>query len=250
MAGGHSPFPLRVDAAPVIPANMKIPTFFSCILLAAHTLAWSQSPDRAGVEHLDKQAQELTPYQRVSMYLGHSLFKAEPIERQSEILWGIKSVKPVLEISETVEADFDIGRIEQKMRSVLKEKGVPVDMENGHLLLFRLRAVWDKHKANLLYTYDLDLIDKIFVVRDGQIKANFRSVWNVSNMGFAGVDVHQNAMLINVESALDRFAISYYEQLDYDIISDTPRMAKETYQQIRDGEENILKLLAGQKLGD
>lgn len=210
--------------------------------------SWGQTTATSGVEKLNEQLVELTPYQRVSMYFGHSLFKAEPIKRQSEILWGIKAVKPLLEVPEPVEAEFDADRIEEKMLSVLKEKGVQVDRENGHLLLFRVRAVWDKTKSNLVYTYDLDLIDKVFVVRDGQIKANYRSIWNVSNMGFAGVDVYQNAMLINVESALDRFAISYYEQLDYDIISDTPRMAKQTYQQIRDGEENILKLLAEEKL--
>lgn len=193
---------------------------------------------------------ELTPYQRVSMYLGHSLFKADPIARQSEMLWGIKAVKPMLEISAEIQGDFEVEKVEQKMISILKEKAVKIDEENGHLLLFRVRGVWDKHKSTLLYTYDLDLVDKIFVSRDGQIKSNYRSVWNISNMGFAGKDVYQNAMLINVESAVERFAISFYEQLDYDIISDTPRLAKQTYQKIRDGHEDILKLLAMQELGE
>lgn len=192
----------------------------------------------------------LTPYQRVSMYLGHSLFKADPVKRQSEILWGIKGVKPMLEIAEDLEGAFEREKIEQKILSVLKSKAVPVDRENGHLLLFRIRGVWDKGEVTLLYTYDLDLVDQVYVSRDGQIKSNFRSIWNISNMGFAGVDVYQNAMLINVESAVERFAISYYEQLDYDIISDTPRQAKHTYQKIRDGKEDILVLLAEQKLGE
>lgn len=193
---------------------------------------------------------ELTPYQRVSMYLGHSLFKADPIERQSEMLWGIKGVKPMLDISADIVADFEVEKIEQKIFSVLKTKAVNIDSESGHLLLFRIRGIWDKDKTTLLYTYDLDLVDKVYVSRDGQIKSNFRSVWNVSNMGFAGKDVYENAMLINVESAVERFAISYYEQLDHDIISDTPRQAKQTYQKIRDGQEDILKLLAMQELAE
>jgi hypothetical protein len=116
------------------------------------------------------------------------------------------------------------------------------------LLLFRIRGVWDKGKKNLLYTYDLDLVDKIYVSRDGQIKANFRSIWNVSNLGFAGKDVFQNAMYINVDSAIDRFSISYYEQLDHDIISDTPKQANLAYQRIRDGDEDIVALLSDETL--
>ena len=77
------------------------------------------------------------------MYLGHSLFKSVPIERQSEILWGIKSVKTMLEIAEGIEGDFDAAKVEQKILSVLKEKAVQIDKENGHVLLFRIRGVWD-----------------------------------------------------------------------------------------------------------
>ena len=228
------------------PDGMKF--LLSCLFSVVLTLGLSAQSKKDSA--LETGALELTPYQRVSMYLGHSLFKAEPIGRQSEILWGIKAVKPVLEIAPDIEADFEVARVEQKIISVLQEKSVRIDEENGHLLLFRIRGVWDKHRNTLLYTYDLDLVDKVFVSRDGQIKSNYRSVWNVSNMGFAGKDVYGNAMLINVESAVERFAISYYEQLDYDIISDTPRLAKQTYQKIRDGQEDILKLLAMQELGE
>jgi hypothetical protein len=226
---------------------MKFPTPSFIFLLSVSTLGFGQVKEASTTESL---TEELSPYQRVSMYLGHSLFKAQPISRQSEILWGIKAVRPMLQIAEGIRSDFDLERVEEKMKSILKEKGVQIDEENGHLLYFRIRGVWDKEKANLLYTYDLDLVDKIYVSRDGQIKSNFRSVWNISNMGFAGVDVYQNAMLINVESAVERFAISYYEQLDYDIISDTPRMAKQTYRKIRDGDEDIIKLLGDQQLGE
>ena len=117
-------------------------------------------------------------------------------------------------------------------------------------MLLRIRGVWDKNNTTLLYTYDLDLVDRVYVSRDGQIKSNYRSVWNVSNMGFAGKDVFENAMLINIESAIERFAISFYEQLDFDIISDTPRLAKQTYQKKRDGQEDILKLPAMQELAE
>jgi hypothetical protein len=220
-------------------------SYLFAVLLAASASAQATNSSDSNSEPVD-----LTPYQRVAMYLGHSLFKANPIERQSEMLWGIKTVKPVLEISSEVEGDFEVEKLKQKMLSVLSERAVRIDNENGHLLLFRIRGVWDKNKSTLLYTYDLDLVDKVYVSRDGQIKSNFRSVWNVSNMGFAGKDVFENAMLINVESAIERFAISFYEQLDFDIISDTPRLAKQTYQQIRDGQEDILKLLAMQELGE
>ena len=217
--------------------------FFAALLTTGVTAQTKQASD-------DATNMELTPYQRVSMYLGHSLFKADPIQRQSEMLWGIKAVKPMLEISSDIEGDFNVEKIEQKILAVLKERAVPIDEDSGHLLLFRVRGVWDKHKNTLLYTYDLDLVDKIYVSRDGQIKSNYRSVWNISNMGFAGKDVYDNAMLINIESVIERFAISYYEQLDYDIISDTPRQAKQTYQKIRDGDEDILKLLAMLELGE
>ncbi len=220
-------------------------SYLFAVLLTAGASAQATNSSDSNSEPVD-----LTPYQRVAMYLGHSLFKANPIERQSEMLWGIKTVKPVLEISSEVEGDFEVEKLKQKMLSVLSERAVRIDNENGHLLLFRIRGVWDKNKSTLLYTYDLDLVDKVYVSRDGQIKSNFRSVWNVSNMGFAGKDVFENAMLINVESAIERFAISFYEQLDFDIISDTPRLAKQTFQQIRDGQEDILKLLAMQELGE
>ena len=222
---------------------------FLSYLLAASITAGLSAQSTKPSKDISESA-DLTPYQRVSMYLGHSLFKADPIERQSEMLWGIKTVRPVLEISADIEGDFEVEKLKQKMLSVLKERAVHTDDENGHLLLFRVRGVWDKNKSKLVYTYDLDLVDKVFVSRDGQIKSNFRSVWNVSNMGFAGKDVYENAMLINVESAIERFAISYYEQLDFDIISNTPRLAKQTYQKIRDGQEDILKLLAMQELED
>ena len=220
---------------------MKFP-LLSCTLISLPAFPQSSKSSVSKTEGL-----ELTPYQRVSMYLGHSLFKAEPIKRQSEILWGLK---PTLEIAKELESDFDLEKIEQKMLSILKEKALPIDEENGHLLLFRVRGIWDKDKVKMLYTYDLDLVDKIYAYREGQIKSNFRSVWNISNMGIAGKDVYRNAMFINVESAIERFAISFYEQLDYDIISDTPRQAKKTYQNIRDGSEDILELLANQKLGE
>jgi len=229
---------------------MKFLTFCCLFIFSIHGLCLGQANKASNSKKSGDQTTELTPYQRVSMYLGHSLFKSVPIERQSEILWGIKSVKPMLEIAEGIEGDFDAAKVEQKILSVLKEKAVQIDKENGHVLLFRIRGVWDKGKVTFLYTYDLDLVDKIYVSRDGQIKTNFRSIWNVSNMGYAGIDVYQNAMLINVESAVERFAISYYEQLDFDIISDTQRMAKQMYQQIRDGDEDILKLLADEKLGE
>ena len=197
---------------------------FAVILTTSVSAQSTKSSDSA------EDPTNLTPYQRVSMYLGHSLFKANPIERQSEMLWGIKTVKPLLEISAEVEGDFEVEKLKQKMLSVLGERAVHIDNENGHLLLLRIRGVWDKNNTTLLYTYDLDLVDRVYVSRDGQIKSNYRSVWNVSNMGFAGKDVFENAMLINIESAIERFAISFYEQLDFDIISDTPRLAKRTYQ--------------------
>ena len=206
----------------------------------------TNSPDK--IDH-DINA-ELSPYQRITMYLGHSLFKAEAVKRQSEILWGIKGINPVIEVAENVEEHFDKTRVEQKYLDVLREKSIPIDKEEGHLLLFRIRGVWDKDKVTLAYTYDLDLVDKVYVSRDGQIKSNFRSVWNISNLGFAGIAVYENAMLINVESAVDHFAISYYEQLDFDIISDTPRYARTTYRKIRDGDEDIIKLLGDQKLDE
>ncbi len=218
--------------------------------LFAVILTTSVSVQSTNSSESSKEQAHLTPYQRVSMYLGHSLFKADPIERQSEMLWGIKTVKPLLEISAEIEGDFEVEKLKQKMLSVLGERAVHIDNENGHLLMMRIRGIWDKNKSTLLYTYDLDLVDKIYVSRDGQIKSNYRSVWNVSNMGFAGKDVFENAMLINIESAVERFSISFYEQLDFDIISDTPRLAKQTYEKIRDGQEDILKLLAMQELGE
>ncbi|MDA9764291.1 MAG: hypothetical protein P8L44_12605 [Opitutales bacterium] len=217
---------------------------FAVILTTSVSAQSTKSSDSA------EDPTNLTPYQRVSMYLGHSLFKANPIERQSEMLWGIKTVKPLLEISAEVEGDFEVEKLKQKMLSVLGERAVHIDNENGHLLLLRIRGVWDKNNTTLLYTYDLDLVDRVYVSRDGQIKSNYRSVWNVSNMGFAGKDVFENAMLINIESAIERFAISFYEQLDFDIISDTPRLAKQTYQKKRDGQEDILKLPAMQELAE
>ena len=223
-------------------------SFLICILACVLSLGLSAQTKKSQAD--ENESLDLTPYQRVSMYLGHSLFKADPIESQREMLWGIKAVKPMLEIAHDIQGDFDVKQVENKILSVLQEKSVQVDMEKGHILFFRIRGVWDKHKTTLLYTYDLDLVDKVYVSRDGQIKSNYRSVWNISNMGFAGKDVYKNAMLINVESAVERFAISYYEQLDYDIISDTPRLAKQTYQKIRDGHEDILKLLAMQELGE
>ena len=217
---------------------------FAVILTTSVSAQSTKSSDSA------EDPTNLTPYQRVSMYLGHSLFKANPIERQSEMLWGIKTVKPLLEISAEVEGDFEVEKLKQKMLSALGERAVHIDNENGHLLLLRIRGVWDKNNTTLLYTYDLDLVDRVYVSRDGQIKSNYRSVWNVSNMGFAGKDVFENAMLINIESAIERFAISFYEQLDFDIISDTPRLAKQTYQKKRDGQEDILKLPAMQELAE
>lgn len=220
------------------------------LLLLGSISAQSDHPITTG-SHADREVNsELTPYQRVSMYLGHSLFKAQPIKRQSEILWGIKGVKPVLEVSDDLEDDFSTETLESKLYSALQAKSVPIDKENGNILLFRIRGVWDRGKKSLAYTYDLDLIDKVYVSRDGQIKSNFRSVWNVSNMGFAGKDVYKNAMLINLESAVERFGISFYEQLDRDIITDTPRQAKLTYQKIRNGEEDIIDLLAREELKD
>ena len=217
---------------------------FAVILTTSVSAQSTKSSDSA------EDPTNLTPYQRVSMYLGHSLFKANPIERQSEMLWGIKTVKPLLEISAEVEGDFEVEKLKQKMLSVLGERAVHINNENGHLLLLRIRGVWDKNNTTLLYTYDLDLVDRVYVSRDGQIKSNYRSDWNVSNMGFAGKDVFENAMLINIESAIERFAISFYEQLDFDIISDTPRLAKQTYQKKRDGQEDILKLPAMQELAE
>lgn len=221
-------------------------SFLICISISVLVLGLSAQTKKS--QENENAVVELTPYQRVSMYLGHSLFKAGPIKRQSEMLWGIKAVRPMLEIAHDIQDDFDTAKIEHKITSVLQTKSVHVDEEKGHILLLRIRGVWDKQGKTLLYTYDLDLVDKVYVSRDGQIKSNYRSVWNVSNMGFAGKDVYENAMLINVESAVERFAISYYEQLDYDIISDTPRLAKQTYQKIRNGQEDILKLLAMQEL--
>lgn len=218
------------------------------LLLLGSISAQSDHPITTG-SHTDGEVNsELTPYQRVSMYLGHSLFKAQPIKRQSEILWGIKGVKPVLEVSDDLEEHFSIETLESKLYSALQAKSVPIDKENGNILLFRIRGVWDRGKKSLAYTYDLDLIDKVYVSRDGQIKSNYRSVWNVSNMGFAGKDVYKNAMLINLESAVERFGISFNEQLDRDIITDTPRQAKLTYQKIRNGEEDIIDLLAREEL--
>lgn len=220
-------------------------SYLLAVILTTSVSAQSTKSSDSTIEPTD-----LTPYQRVSMYLGHSLFKADPIERQSEMLWGIKTVRPLLRISAEIEGDFEVEKLKQKMLSGLGERAVHIDNENGHLLLMRIRGVWDKNKSTLLYTYDLDLVDKVYVSRDGQIKSNYRSVWNVSNMGFAGKDVFENAMLINIESAVERFAISFYEQLDFDIISDTPRLAKQTYQKIRDGQEDIVKLLAMQELAE
>ena len=225
---------------------MKFLFIFCFTLFLATSPSYAQN--KVAAASGDDASNDLTSYQRVSMYLGHSLFKAEPITRQSEMLWGIKGIQPSLEIAEDLEDQFDKARIEAKMLEVLKEKSIPIDLQNGHILLFRIRGVWDKDEVTLLYSYDLDLVDKVYVSRGGQIKSNFRSVWNVSNMGYAGKDVFENAMLINVESAIDRFAISFYEQLDYDIISDVPRQAKSTYQKIRDGHVDILKLLANQEL--
>ncbi len=218
------------------------------LLLVGGLAAQTTAKANEGSTPENRSTKDLTPYQRVSMYMGHSLFKAKPIERQSEILWGIKSIKPVLEISKEIDGDFDAEKLEQKIITSLRSKAIPINRETGHLLLFRIRGVWDKGKKNLLYTYDLDLVDKIYVSRDGQIKANFRSIWNVSNLGFAGKDVFQNAMYINVDSAIDRFSISYYEQLDHDIISDTPKQANLAYQRIRDGDEDIVALLSDETL--
>ena len=231
---------------------MKRLLFFGLLslLLPGNISAQNDRQTTASAKTGGEEGSELTPYQRVSMYLGHSLFKADPIKRQSEILWGIKGVKPVLEVSEELGGDFSTAALESKIYSALQAKSIPIDKENGALLLFRIRGVWDRGKRSLAYTYDLDIVDKVYVLRDGQIKSNFRSIWNVTNMGFAGKDVYENAMLINIESAVERFGISFYEQLDRDIITDTPRQAKLIYQRIRNGEEDITDLLANEELKD
>ena len=227
---------------------MKLRLFFVIISVASigNLIVQAATPAKTTKEINE----ELTSYQRVSMYLGHSLFRAEPIDRQNEILWGIKGVKPILEIAKDLEGNFNAQTIEQEMISGLNENAVPIDTENGHLLLLRIRGVWDKGSVNLAYTYDLDLVEKVYVYREGQIKSNYRSVWNISNMGFAGKDVYQNAMLINVVSATEIFAKAFYEQLDSDILTGTPRKAKSLYQRIRDGDEDILKLIGDEKLGE
>jgi hypothetical protein len=191
---------------------------------------------------------DLTPYQRVSMYLGHSLFKATPIKEQSEILWGIKGIKPVLEVAVNLESHFDKEKLENEITSVLRDNGVLIDKTNGYLLLFRVRGFFNDTATTEIYTYDLDLVDRVYVYRDGQLKSNFRSIWNISNMGYAGKQVYENAMLINVESAVEHFAKSYFEQIDRDILSETPKQAKQIYQKIRNGDANILQLLAHQEL--
>lgn len=170
-------------------------SYICLLVLSGSTFGQNGGNQASRVQSQKEGTQELTSYQRISMYLGHSLFKAEPVKRQSEILWGIKGVKPMLEIAEGLQPFFETEVVNEKMLSVLKDKSVPIDYENGQLLLFRIRGVWDKGNITLLYTYDLDLVDKVYVSRAGQIKSNFRSVWNVSNMGFAGKDVVQNAML-------------------------------------------------------
>jgi hypothetical protein len=227
---------------------MKFRLFFGIVsaVLIGNLLGQPASTAKTD-KHLNE---ELTSYQRVSMYLGHSLFRADPIERQNEILWGIKGVRPVLEIAKDLEGNFEADKIEQKMISTLKENAVPIDLEKGRLLLFRIRGVWDKGSVNLAYTYDLDLVEKVYVYREGQIKSNHRSVWNISNMGFAGKDVFQNAMLINIDSATNLFAKAFYEQLDSDILTGIPRKAKSLYQRVRDGDEDILKLIGEEKLGE
>jgi len=244
----ESAFEIATTSGSYYQKIMKFRLFFAIMSLAhiGNLIVQAATPAKT-----DKDiSEELTSYQRVSMYLGHSLYRSNPIERQNEILWGIKGVKPMLEIAKDLEGNFDAQTIEQKMISALKENAVPIDTENGHLLLFRIRGVWDKGSVNLAYTYDLDLVEKVYVYREGQIKSNYRSVWNISNMGFAGKDVYQNAMLINVVSATEIFSKAFYEQLDADILSGTPRRAKSLFQRIRDGDEDIMKLIGDEKLGE
>lgn len=126
-------------------------------------------------------------------------------------LFNISSVNTVVSVEGGAKGLVMDNRIRNKFELNLRKHKIEVSDSAGVTVSLRIQGLWEKEHRFVVYTTRVEVNEFVPVLRDGEWKRLYVTIWAHGESGFAGSQLAESAILESVESLAESFANAFWQ---------------------------------------